>query len=171
MQQQGRGVEQIRPCPHCGGEVTFYKNPVPTVDVVIDIPDQGVVLIRRGNEPFGWALPGGFVDWGETVQEAAVREAREETGLDVVLTGLLGVYSDPARDTRLHTVSVVFTARPKGSAAPRAGDDARQAEIFPVGYWPDPLCFDHAIILDDYARLKLRCESGRLGVSPHSDKA
>jgi len=141
-----------KPCPHCGGPVVHYRNPVPTVDAVIHIPGRGVVLIRRKNEPYGWALPGGFVDYGESVETAAIREAQEETGLTVELTGLLGVYSDPHRDPRQHTMSVVFTAQPVNPAALAAGDDAGDVAVFPVGVWPQELAFDHRRILDDYAR-------------------
>lgn len=143
---------KVRPCPHCGGEIEIYRNPTPTVDVVIlvDTPDgEGVVLIERSNPPLGWALPGGFVDYGETCEQAAVREMKEETGLDVTLTGLLGVYSDPARDPRQHTMSVVYTGLPVDPSALAAGDDAARAEIFPLGKWPD-LAFDHAEILADF---------------------
>jgi 8-oxo-dGTP diphosphatase len=132
--------------------VVHYRNPVPTVDILVHIPGRGVVLIKRKNEPLGWALPGGFVDYGESVETAAVREAREEIGLDVELTGILGVYSDPFRDPRQHTMSVVFTAQPVDVGALEAGDDAGGLDVFPVGDWPSPLCFDHARILDDYAR-------------------
>ncbi|MGD9610217.1 MAG: NUDIX domain-containing protein [Desulfovibrionaceae bacterium] len=141
-----------KPCPHCGGPVVHYRNPVPTVDAVIHIPGRGVVLIRRKNEPYGWALPGGFVDYGESVETAAIREAQEETGLTVELTGLLGVYSDPHRDPRQHTMSVVFTAQPVNPAALAAGDDAGDVAVFPVGAWPQEMAFDHRRILDDYTR-------------------
>lgn len=143
---------KIRPCPHCGKEIEVYRNPTPTVDVVIlmDSPEgEGVVLIERRNPPLGWALPGGFVDYGETCEQAAVREMKEETGLDVNLTGLLGVYSDPARDPRQHTMSVVYTGVPRDPAALAAGDDAARAEVFPLGRWPE-LVFDHAAILADF---------------------
>ncbi|WP_207264394.1 NUDIX hydrolase [Desulfovibrio sp. Huiquan2017] len=144
---------RIRTCPHCGGEIEVYRNPTPTVDVVIvmDLPDggEGVVLIKRRNPPLGWALPGGFVDYGETCERAAVREMKEETGLDVRLTGLLGVYSDPDRDPRGHTMSVVYTGVPEDPASLVAGDDAADAEIFPLGRWPE-LAFDHARILADF---------------------
>jgi 8-oxo-dGTP diphosphatase len=120
-----------------------------TVDVVIRVGDpRHVVLIRRRNPPLGWALPGGFVDMGETVEVAAEREAGEETGLAVRLVGLLGVYSDPARDPRGHTVSVVFVGDADGE--PRGGDDAAAAAVFALDSPPAPLAFDHARILDDY---------------------
>ena len=138
------------PCPHCGR----YRTPSPTVDAVIFDPRRGVVLVRRKNPPFGWALPGGFVDYGETVERAAVREAKEETGLDVVLTKLLGVYSDPARDGRMHTISTVFTAWACNPEALSAGDDAAAAQFFPLDELPPDIAFDHRKILDDFiARL------------------
>lgn len=146
---------QVRqPCPHCGREVGVYRNPTPTVDVVILMPmegGEGVVLIERANPPHGWALPGGFVDYGETCEHAAVREMKEETGLDVTLTGLLGVYSDPDRDPRQHTMSVVYTGVPEDPDALLAGDDAAQAQVFPLGQWPE-LVFDHAKILADFMK-------------------
>ena len=143
-------MEQTKPCPACGHPVTWYRNPVPTVDVVIYVPQKGVVLIRRRNVPPGWALPGGFVDYGESVEQAAIREAHEETGLDVELYGLLGVYSDPRRDPRQHTLSVVFLARPTGACDLRAGDDAAEAAWFPMGMWPEHIAFDHGDILHDF---------------------
>jgi 8-oxo-dGTP diphosphatase len=124
-----------------------YKNPTPTVDIIIETAEGRVVLIRRKNPPHGWALPGGFVDYGETLAAAARREAREETGLDVELTELFHCYSDPKRDARLHTVSTVFVARASG--APQAGDDAAGVGTFALGELPD-LAFDHATILSDY---------------------
>jgi len=120
------------------------------VDVVVYDPDRGVVLVERANAPHGWALPGGFVDYGETVESAAVREAREETGLSVVLTGLLGVYSDPARDPRGHTMSVVYTAQAKNPEALCAGDDAARAEFWALDALPVPLAFDHGRIVADF---------------------
>ncbi|MFW5735292.1 MAG: NUDIX domain-containing protein [Oceanidesulfovibrio sp.] len=137
-------------CPHCGKSTGIYENPTPTVDVVVYDPARGVVLVERNNFPPGWALPGGFVDTGERVETAAVREAREETGLDVVLTSVLGVYSDPQRDPRQHTMSVVFTAQAHDPSRLMAGDDAGRAQFFPVGEWPEPLAFDHAKILADF---------------------
>ena len=129
-----------------------YRNPVPTVDALIYDPRRGIVLIERKNPPHGWALPGGFVDYGETVERACVREAKEETGLDVVLTGLLGVYSDPARDQRLHTMSVVFTAQAVDPEALQAGDDAGRAVFFPLEALPAAIAFDHARIIADFQR-------------------
>ena len=133
-----------------------YRNPYPTVDVVIEV-QGGLVLIERRNEPRGWALPGGFVDYGESVEDAARREAKEETGLDVTLTGLLGVYSAPDRDPRFHTVSTVFIGRAQGT--PTGGDDASLAAVFALDALPGPLCFDHQRILSDYADFKA---TGRL---------
>ena len=129
-----------------------HRNPVPTVDAIIELAG-GVVLIRRRNPPHGWALPGGFVDVGETVEQAAVREAREETGLDVRLEALLHVYSDPARDPRKHTISVVFVATAEGS--PIGQDDAEEARVFPLDGLPDDLAFDHGQILTDYLEYRL----------------
>ena len=126
------------------------------MDVVIHVPGKGVVLIKRRNEPLGWALPGGFVDYGETVERAAVREALEETGLVVQLTGLLGVYSDPARDPRRHTLSVVYMAQPEDISALQAGDDAGEAAVFPLDALPRPVVFDHDRILEDYKSLWTR---------------
>lgn len=123
------------------------RNPTPTVDVIIEVPG-GIVLIERRNEPHGWALPGGFVDTGETLAAAARREAREETSLDVELTELFHCYSDPRRDARLHTVSTVFLGRATGT--PRADDDAKGAGVFSRETLPSPIVFDHGLILADY---------------------
>lgn len=141
-------------CPACGARVKAYRNPVPTVDIIIET-DSGIVLIQRKNEPLGWALPGGFVDYGEMLEEAARREAWEETSLEVSGLRLLGCYSDPARDKRLHTISTVFVATGRGT--PLAGDDAAGIGVFPPDRLPHPLCFDHGIILDDYRQRKERC--------------
>jgi len=123
------------------------RNPYLTVDIIIET-GGGIVLVRRRNPPHGWALPGGFVDYGESVEEAAVREAAEETSLDVTLVRQFHVYSDPHRDERFHTASVVFLARAGGE--PRAADDAKEAGIFTRDDLPAPLAFDHGRILDDY---------------------
>ncbi len=127
------------------------KTPKLTVDIIIELLDRSnrpIVLIQRKYEPLGRALPGGFVEVGETVETAARREACEETGLDVRLKALLGVYSDPARDPRGHTVSIVYVAEANGK--PLGQDDAAAAEVWPVGQLPDNLVFDHNQILSDY---------------------
>ena len=136
------------PCPACAR----YRNPSPTVDAVIHHPERGVVLVRRKNPPLGWALPGGFVDYGESVEHATVREAKEETGLEVTLTKLLGVYSDPARDTRTHTISTVFAAVAANPDAVAGGDDALEARYFPLDALPEAIAFDHRKIIDDFIR-------------------
>jgi 8-oxo-dGTP diphosphatase len=120
---------------------------------VIALPGDRVVLVRRGSPPPGWALPGGFVDEGETLEAAAVREAREETGLEVRLAELLYVYSDPRRDPRRHTVSAVFLGRAAGD--PAGGDDAAEARAFAWDALPSPIAFDHAAILADARRFLL----------------
>jgi 8-oxo-dGTP diphosphatase len=120
---------------------------------VIALPGDRVVLVRRGSPPPGWALPGGFVDEGETLEAAAVREAREETGLEVTLAELLYVYSDPRRDPRRHTVSAVFLGRAAGD--PAGGDDAAEARAFAWDALPSPIAFDHAAILADARRFLL----------------
>lgn len=128
-----------------------YKNPVPTVDIIIRIPQNGVeriVLIKRKNPPFGWALPGGFVDYGESLEHAAEREAKEETGLDVKLIRQFHSYSDPERDKRGHTISTVYIADAEGQ--PVGMDDAAEAGLFSVEDLPSPLAFDHGEIINDY---------------------
>jgi len=124
--------------------------PLLTVDIIIEVTG-GIVLIERKNPPPGWALPGGFVDVGESVAQAAVREAREETSLEVTLTEQFFAYSDPKRDPRGATVSVVFLARATGT--PRAEDDAKNIGVYTLDALP-PLAFDHGQILDDYRRYK-----------------
>jgi 8-oxo-dGTP diphosphatase len=124
-----------------------YRNPKPTVDAIIAI-GEGVVLVKRRNPPPGWALPGGFVDEGERLEDAALREVFEETGLRVTLDQLLYVYSDPARDPRQHTISVIFTAH--GEGVPKGGDDAVCARVFSLDALPKDMAFDHASILQDY---------------------
>jgi 8-oxo-dGTP diphosphatase len=127
------------------------KTPALTTDIIIELkdrPDVPIVLIRRKNPPHGWALPGGFVDVGESLEHAAVREAEEETALRVTLKLLLGCYSDPTRDPRGHTASAVYVAEAVGE--PRAQDDAAGVAIFSPDGLPSPLAFDHARILRDY---------------------
>jgi len=129
-----------------------YKNPVPTVDVIIETDPDSIILIQRKNEPRGWALPGGFVDYGETLESAASREAMEETSLDVKLCRQFHTYSDPGRDPRQHTISTVFVATAEGR--PVAGDDAVHAEIFDESDLPEDIVFDHRQIIEDYYRWK-----------------
>ncbi|MGW8194548.1 MAG: NUDIX domain-containing protein [Desulforhopalus sp.] len=137
-------------CPECGTEIQCYQNPVPTVDIIIEIKEK-IVLIERKNPPHGWALPGGFVDYGESYEAAALREAREETGLEIKELRQFRTYSDPGRDPRQHTASTVFIGRSEG--APSAGDDASRAALFTEDTLP-ALAFDHARILSDYYRQK-----------------
>ncbi|HUO05134.1 MAG TPA: NUDIX hydrolase [Candidatus Binataceae bacterium] len=118
-------------------------------DVIAEVGGK-IVLIERRNFPSGWAIPGGFVDIGETVEQAAIREAREEISLEVELRALLGVYSRPDRDPRGQTVTVVYIGRASGT--PRADDDAKNARLFDPRQPPTPLAFDHAEILADYVR-------------------
>lgn len=133
------------------------QTPLLTVDVLVHLPGRGMVLVERKNPPLGWALPGGFVDVGESCEAAAVREMREETGLDVELTALLGVYSDPGRDPRGHTASVVYLAQALDPSRLLAGDDAANAAVFPLDALP-PLVFDHGRIVRDYVtRLARLC--------------
>jgi ADP-ribose pyrophosphatase YjhB (NUDIX family) len=135
-------------CPHCGETLSRYRNPFPTVDVIIELEHGKIVLIKRKNPPYGWAIPGGFVDYGESLEAAATREAKEETSLDVRLTSQLGAYSDPSRDPRHHCISVVFVAR--GSGKPMASDDAAEIGLFDRETLPETLAFDHEQILQDY---------------------
>lgn len=126
------------------------RTPQLAVDIVVRLDDrlEHVVLIERRNAPHGWAIPGGFVDVGERVETAAVREAWEETGLDVTLVSLLGLYSDPARDPRGHTVTAVYLADARGT--PRADTDAKEIGVFDARSPGVPLAFDHRLVLDDY---------------------
>ncbi len=123
------------------------NHPVPTVDLIIAV-GGGIVLIRRKYPPHGWALPGGFVEVGETLEEAALREGEEETGLRIRLLRQFHSYSDPARDARRHTITTVFLA--EGDGELKAADDAAEAAVFLPGGLPSPLVFDHAEILKDY---------------------
>jgi len=129
-----------------------FKNPVPTVDCIVELPGDRIVLVKRKNEPQGWALPGGFVDEGEPLHTACVREVHEETGLEVDLSEQFFTYSDPARDPRRHTISTVFIGWAEGE--PRGGDDAAEARGFKLDQLPSPVVFDHATIIADYVAYK-----------------
>jgi len=137
-------------CPRCETEIEIYRNPIPTVDVIIELESRGIVLIERKNTPYGWAIPGGFVDYGESLEEAAVREAREETSLEVALVRQFHTYSDPDRDPRHHTITTVYIAKGKGN--PEAKDDALKIGVFSRSDLPEQIAFDHRRILEDYFR-------------------
>lgn len=129
--------------------------PLLAADAIIeltDFPGRPIVLIERANPPFGWAIPGGFVDVGEIIEQAAAREAREEVGLDVHLTALLGIYSDPSRDSRNHTVTAVYVTEAAGT--PVAADDAKNCRVFNLNELPEALAFDHAQVLADYKKYR-----------------
>ncbi len=128
-----------------------YRNPLVTVDVIIEI-DADIVLIERENPPYGWALPGGFVDYGESLEASAVREAKEETSLDIRLVEQFHTYSDPHRDPRHHTVTTVFIA--KANDTPKSADDAKNIGVFNPKNLPAPIAFDHAKIISDYFQYK-----------------
>jgi ADP-ribose pyrophosphatase YjhB (NUDIX family) len=131
-------TDRIQPVP---------KTPLVTVDAIIEI-DEGIILIKRKNPPYGWAIPGGFVDYGETLEDAVQREAKEETGLDIELVRQFHTYSDPKRDRRHHTVSTIFISKAKGT--PEAADDAQEIGIFSKDTLPEEMAFDHRKILEDY---------------------
>jgi ADP-ribose pyrophosphatase YjhB (NUDIX family) len=130
---------------------TRYKNPLVTVDIIIEI-NRKIVLIKRVNPPHGWALPGGFVDYGESLEISAIREASEETSLDIRLIEQFHTYSDPERDPRHHSITTVFIATATGK--PKASDDAKSVGLFNENTLPDPLVFDHEKIIRDYFRYK-----------------
>jgi len=138
------------------GEMNKYKNPIPTVDIIIETRNedhqQAIILIKRKNPPYGWAIPGGFVDYGESLEEAAVREAKEETSLEVTLKYQMHTYSDPKRDPRMHTISTVYVASAQG--VPKARDDAKEIGLFTREEINFSLAFDHQKILDDYFKQK-----------------
>jgi 8-oxo-dGTP diphosphatase len=121
--------------------------------MIVFAPGLGLALVRRRYPPLGWALPGGFVDYGETVERAAVRETLEETSLHVDIKGLVGVYSDPARDPRKHTISTVFWGQAADPEQIKGGDDAREAKFFQFEALPDPIVFDHRLIIEDFRTL------------------
>ena len=139
-------------CPKCGAVIKEYRAPLPTVDIIIECQTQenqkGVVLIMRNREPRMWALPGGFCEYGESLEQAAVREAEEETGLKIKLMNQFQTYSDPSRDPRHHSITTVFVATSSGK--PVAGDDADEVGVFNKGNIPEMMAFDHREILNDY---------------------
>ncbi|MER3435788.1 MAG: NUDIX hydrolase [Leptolyngbya sp. ERB_1_1] len=132
-----------------------HRNPAPTVDIIIELidrPHRPIVLIERLNPPHGWALPGGFIDYGNSAEKTAHLEAMEETGLEIELVDLLGVYSDPDRDERQHTMSITYIATATGD--PKAGDDAKNSQVINIWEIPENLCFDHDRILHDYLQYR-----------------
>ena len=140
--------------------------PLIAADIIIELvdhPGRPIVLIERKNPPYGWAIPGGFMDVGERLEVAAIREAKEEVCLDVNLKALLGIYSDPKRDDRGHTVTAVYVAEAKGE--PQAADDAKNLAIFEVDKIPTELAFDHAQVLDDYRKFRKTGQLTELRIS------
>lgn len=139
-----------------------YRNPAPTVDIIIELidrPSRPIILIERKNIPYGWAIPGGFVDYGESIETAAVREAQEEVSLAVELVEQFQVYSDPKRDARQHTIAIAIIATAMGN--PKAADDAKNVSIFNQWEIPTNLCFDHDRIMQEYWRYR------NYGIKPH----
>lgn len=140
-------------CPKCGEEIQIYKSPAPTVDAVLFDPAQGILLVERKFEPLGWALPGGFVDYSEQLDVAIIREMKEETGLDVTVKALVGVYSNPIRDPRRHTITTAFWCESLDLDKLEAGDDAAKALFFPLSSLPKNIVFDHRVIIDDFIKI------------------
>ncbi|MBI4649994.1 NUDIX hydrolase [Candidatus Desantisbacteria bacterium] len=144
-------------CPHCKTRIEKYVNPLPTADVIIECvtpsKETGIILIERKNRPKGyWAIPGGFVEYGESLEDCAVRESKEETGLKVKLIAQFHTYSSPRRDPYHHTITTVFIAKAYGY--PKAGDDAKDAKIFTAKNLPEKIAFDHRKILKQYFKCK-----------------
>ncbi len=144
-------------CPNCGHVLDRLPYPPPTVDAILEVEPGKILLVRRRFPPLGWALPGGFVESGESLEDACSREVAEETGIAISDPVQMHSYSDPKRDPRGPTVTTVFVARASG--VPRAGDDAAAIGIFALDQLPDPLCFDHAAIIEDFRR-------ARYGIGP-----
>ncbi len=140
-------MKEYLKCPHCGAMVVKYKNPLPTADIIITRGNQ-VLLIKRKNPPEGWALPGGFIDYGESAEQAAIREAKEETNLEIRNPKQFHTYSQPGRDPRFHTLTVVFSAEAKGEL--KAGDDAGEVRFFPINNLPENIAFDHKEIIKEF---------------------
>ncbi len=153
MEKNGNLVK----CPRCGEIVHIYRNPFLTVDCIVFRNDEGILLIKRRNPPHGWALPGGFVDYGESLEDAAKRELFEETGLKALNMTQLGAYSSPDRDPRFHTVSVVFVVDAAGAL--KAGDDAAKCRFFPLDNLPNDIAFDHKQIISDFFSWRKRNEA------------
>jgi ADP-ribose pyrophosphatase YjhB (NUDIX family) len=151
-------------CPECDTVLKEFRNPFPTADIIIE-HDKGIVLILRKNEPRQWAIPGGFCDYGESLEEAAVREAREETSLDVELIEQFHTYSDPQRDPRQHNITTVYIARVVGGTL-KAHDDAQEIGVFFEKDLPPQLAFDHDEILKDYFLYKKTGRRKLLGTGP-----
>lgn len=145
-------ARQTIKCPNCKKDIEIYRNPIPTVDIIIELEGKGIILIKRKNPPYGWAIPGGFVDYGESLEDAAIREAKEETNLDVKLIRQFHTYSNPKRDPRHHTITTVYIAKAEG--IPLACDDAREIGIFDEKNLPSEIAFDHRSILEDYFKKK-----------------
>lgn len=147
-------------CPFCGRAIDRLPGPRCTVDAILEPRPGHVLLVRRRYPPLGWALPGGFVERGESLEDACRREIQEETSMEIVELRQMHTYSDPSRDPRHPTVSTVFIARGVGEAS--AGDDAAETGIFPLDALPQPICFDHADILADF-------RDGRWGAGPSTE--
>ena len=159
-------MRRFKQCPQCGTKIREYKNPLPTVDIIIEV-EAGIVLIKRKNEPLGWAIPGGFVDYGESLEEASVREAKEETELNVRLIRQFHTYSDPRRDPRQHNITTVYIARARGGTL-QAQDDAQEIGVFPETSLPPKLAFDHDQILKAYFLYKKTGQRRALGTGATS---